>query len=179
MKRAHALVLLAAAAVAAAGGGAVYHHWSRTGGAVAAGSGAVVERVYATRLADLKGGIQTVGQWQGQVLVVNFWATWCAPCREEIPGFARLQERHGPRGLQFVGIAIDQADKVADFSQEFRINYPLLIGGLESMELMREAGNRTGVLPFTLIIDRGGKLISGEPGGLKESRLEQLIEPLL
>lgn len=179
MKRAHALVLFAAAAVAAAGGGAVYHQWSRAGGAVAAGSGAVVEQVYAARLADLKGGIQTVGQWQGQVLVVNFWATWCAPCREEIPGFARLQERYGPRGLQFVGIAIDQPDKVTEFSREFRINYPLLIGGLESMELMRQAGNRAGVLPFTLIIDRGGNLVSGEPGGLKEARLEQLIKPLL
>ena len=181
MKRAHAVVLFAAAAMVASGGGAAYHLWSRSGGAVVAGagSGALVEQVYAARFADLKGGIQTVGQWQGQVLVVNFWATWCAPCRDEIPGFAKLQERYGARGLQFVGIAIDQPDKVVEFSREFRINYPLLIGGLESMELMRQAGNRAGVLPFTLIIDRSGKLVSGEPGGLKEARLEQIIKPLL
>ena len=87
---------------------------------------------------------------RGRVLVVNFWATWCAPCREEIPGFVRLQERYGPRGLQFVGIAFDQPDKVAEFGREFRVNYPLLLGGLDTMELLRDAGNRAGVLPYGL-----------------------------
>ena len=111
--------------------------------------------------------------------MVNFWATWCAPCREEIPGFVRLQERHGGRGLQFVGIAIDQPDKVADFAREFSINYPLLIGGVESLDLLREAGNRQAVLPYTVVIDRQGKVASRQPGGLKEARLEELVKPLL
>jgi len=173
------MVLFAAVAIAATTGGAAYHLWSRDGAAAAAGSGAVVEQIYAARLADLKGGAQTLGQWQGQVMVVNFWATWCAPCREEIPGFVRMQERYGPRGLQFVGIAIDQPDKVAEFSREFHINYPLLMGGLETMELMRQAGNRAGVLPYTLVIARDGKLVSREPGGLREARLERIIQPLL
>ncbi len=173
------MALFAVVAIAATAGGAAYHLWSRGGGTAAAGAGAVVEQIYAARLADLKGGAQTLGQWQGQVLVVNFWATWCAPCREEIPGFVRMQERYGPRGLQFVGIAIDQPDKVAEFSREFHINYPLLMGGLETMELMRQAGNRAGVLPYTLVIARDGKLVSREPGGLKESRLERIIQPLL
>jgi peroxiredoxin len=91
----------------------------------------------------------------------------------------RLQERYGSRGLQFVGIAIDQADKVAEFATEFRINYPLLLGELETIELLRQAGNRAGVLPYTLVIDRNGKLVSREPGGLKEARLESLLKPLL
>ena len=174
------MVLFAAVAIAATTGGAAYHWWSQgAAAAAAAGSGAVVEQVYAARLADLKGGAQTLGQWQGQVLVVNFWATWCAPCREEIPGFVRMQERYGPRGLQFVGIAIDQPDKVAEFSREFHINYPLLMGELETIELMRQAGNRAGVLPYTLVIARDGKLVSREPGGLKEARLERIIQPLL
>jgi len=174
------MVLFAAVAIAATTGGAAYHWWSQgAAAAAAAGSGAVVEQVYAAPLADLTGGAQTLGQWQGQVLVVNFWATWCAPCREEIPGFVRMQERYGPRGLQFVGVAIDQPDKVAEFSREFHINYPLLMGGLETLELMRQAGNRAGVLPYTLVIARDGKLVSREPGGLKESRLERIIQPLL
>jgi thiol-disulfide isomerase/thioredoxin len=172
-------MLFAAVANTAATGGAAYYLWSQgSGAATTPGSGAVVEQVYAARLADLKGGTQTLGQWQGQVLVVNFWATWCAPCREEIPGFVRMQERYGPRGLQFVGIAFDQRDNVAAFSREFDINYPLLMGGLETMELMRQAGNRAGVLPYTLVIARDGKLVSREPGGLKESRLEHIILPL-
>ena len=174
MKRARAIALFAAVALAAAGGGAAYHLWLAAGD-----SPAVAERLYSTRLPDANGNPQLMEQWRGRVLVVNFWATWCAPCREEIPGFVRLQERHGGRGLQFVGIAIDQPGKVVDFAREFRINYPLLIGGMESLELLRQAGNRQAVLPYTVVIDRHGKVASRQPGGLKEGRLEELIKPLL
>ena len=176
MTRARTIALFVAVAVAAAAGGAAYYLWSKSG---PDGPSAVAERVYAARLVDLMGAPQPLEQWRGRVLVVNFWATWCAPCREEIPVFVRLQARHGAHGLQFIGIAIDQADKVAEFAREFQINYPLLMGGLETMELLREAGNRAGVLPYTLVIDRGGRVVSREPGGLKEARLEGLIQPLL
>ena len=182
MSKARTLALFAAVAVASAMGGAAYHLWPRGSSTVVDRSlspQAVVERVYATRLADLNGVSQGLEQWRGQVLVVNFWATWCAPCREEIPGFVNLQERYGSRGVKFVGIAIDQPDKVAEFAREFRINYPLLTGGLESIDLLRQAGNRAGVLPYTLVIDRGGNLVSREPGGLKEAKLEGIIQPLL
>jgi len=173
-------VLFAVVAGLSAAGGVSYHLWSRGSGAgPAMDQVAVVERVLSARVADVKGGTQSLEQWRGQVLVVNYWATWCAPCREEIPGFVRLQERYGSRGLQFVGIAIDQPDKVAEFASEFRINYPLLLGGLETIELLRQAGNRAGVLPYTLVFDRKGNLVSREPGGLKEARLENLIQPLL
>ena len=178
--KARTAALFAVVAGLSAAGGATYQLWSRGSGAgPAMDPDAVVERVLSARVADVKGGTQSLEQWRGQVLVVNYWATWCAPCREEIPGFVRLQERYGSRGLQFVGIAIDQPDKVAEFASEFRINYPLLLGGLETIELLRQAGNRAGVLPYTLVIDRKGNLVSREPGGLKEARLENLIQPLL
>jgi thiol-disulfide isomerase/thioredoxin len=177
LKRAHAIALFAAVALAAAGGGAAYHLWL-SGGDSGAGSAAIAERLYSTRLPDTTGDSQPLEQWRGRVLVVNFWATWCAPCREEIPGFVRLQERHGRQGLQFVGIAIDQPGKVADFAREFGINYPLLIGGTESLDLLRQAGNRQAVLPYTVVIDRQGRVASRQPGGLKEDRLEALVKPL-
>jgi thiol-disulfide isomerase/thioredoxin len=180
VSRARVIALVAAVAVLSAAAGAGYHWWSRAGDAGReAAARAVSDRVFAARLADLQGGSPTLARWRGQVLVVNFWATWCAPCREEIPVFVRLQDRHGPRGLQFIGVAFDQPDKVAEFAREFRINYPLLLGGIETMEVMREAGNRAGVLPYTLVIDRQGRVVSREPGGLKESRLEALVAPLL
>ena len=181
MKRSRSLALFALVAIVSAAGGGAYQWWSRGGGTAdrAQDPKAAVERIYAVRLPDLKGAMQPVEQWRGQVLVVNFWATWCAPCREEIPGFVRLQERYGSRGLLFVGIALDQPDQVAEFAREFQINYPLLIGGLESMELLRGVGNRSGLLPYTVVIDRGGRVVSREPGGLKEPRLEGLIQPLL
>ena len=93
--------------------------------------------------------------------------------------FIRLQDRHGAKGLQFVGIAIDEPARVAAFAREFGINYPVMTGGLETLELLRQSGNRAGVLPYTLIIDRKGRLVSQEAGGLKESRLENLISPLM
>lgn len=181
MSRRRAVALFAAVAIASAAVGYALNGWWRSGAAPgrAQDPKAIAEAVFSARLADLKGGVQTLAPWRGRVLVVNFWATWCAPCREEIPLFVRMQERYGTQGLQFVGIAIDQADPVAEFAREFRINYPLLLGGLETLELVRLAGNRAGVLPYTLVIDRSGSLASRELGGLKEPRLEALIQPLL
>jgi len=178
--KARALAVLIVVAGASAAAGVGYHLWSRGDGT---GPGMdtpeVVERVLKAQLADVKGASRSLEEWRGSVLVVNYWATWCAPCREEIPVFVRLQERYGSRGLQFVGIAIDQPDKVAEFAREFRINYPLLLGGVEAIELLRQVGNRAGVLPYTVVIDRKGNLVSREPGGLKEAKLERLIQPLL
>jgi len=178
MKARIAVLFAVVAGLSAAAGGA-YHLWSRGGVGPGMAPDAVAERVLSARVIDLKGGTQSLEQWRGRVLVINYWATWCAPCREEIPAFVRLQERYGNRGLQFVGIAIDQPDKVAEFAREFRINYPLVLGGVETIELLRQAGNRAGVLPYTLVIDRKGNLVSREQGGLKEARLESIIQPLL
>src|SRR5215510_12563701 len=120
---------------------------------------AAVRALMAASLQDLDGANKALDDWKGKVLVVNFWATWCAPCRQEIPEFVKLQGELGTRGLQFVGIAIDQPRQVGEFVREFHINYPVLIGGMNTLELMRESGNRSGVLPFTLILDRGGKVV--------------------
>ena len=180
MTKARTVALFAAVAVMAAVGGAAWFLWPGAGGPARQPAPLVVsERVYAAQLPDTQGMPQALAQWRGQVLVVNFWATWCAPCREEIPGFVRLQERYGARGLRFVGIALDQPEKVTDFAREFGINYPLLIGDLGTMELLRQAGNRAGVLPYTLVLDRTGKVISQQPGGLKEAILEGVVVPLL
>jgi len=171
-----ALVALVAAG-SAAGGYALRWWWLSAAGDPSIGTRA--DAVFAARLVNLSGGTETLEQWRGRVLVVNFWATWCAPCREEIPVFIRMQKRYGARGLQFVGIAIDRREPVSAFQREFGMNYPVLLGGLETMELMRSTGNRAGVLPYTLVIDRDGRLASRTLGGLKDDHLEPLIEPLL
>jgi thiol-disulfide isomerase/thioredoxin len=127
---------------------------------------------------DVNGAQQSLGKWRGKVIVVNFWATWCPPCRTEIPAFIKMQEHLGPKGLQFVGIAVDQSDKVQAYSDEMGINYPVLVGGLDAIELARKAGNRLGGLPYTVVVDRDGKIAAMEVGGLTEQKLTNIVTPL-
>ena len=113
------------------------------------------------------------------MLIVNFWATWCEPCREEMPRFVKLQDQYGAKGLQFVGIAIDQADKVRQFAKEIELNYPTLVGGYGAMELSKTLGNRLGALPFTVVLDRAGRVVHTQLGPLKDAQLQSMITQLL
>lgn len=137
------------------------------------------EAILAASLPDLQGKSQSISQWRGKVLVVNFWATWCVPCREEIPEFIKAQNKYRDRGLQLVGIAIDQKENVAAYSKEVGINYPILVGDFDTIELSRQAGNSYSGLPFTAIIDRNGKIATVQLGGLTEVKLEAIVKPLL
>jgi thiol-disulfide isomerase/thioredoxin len=139
----------------------------------------VVAAILDSRLHTLDGAVQTLSKFRGQVLVINYWATWCAPCREEIPVFIKLQKEFTGNGVQFIGIAVDQADKVRDFAQEFGINYPLLIAGMDAVELSRQAGNKAGVLPYTLVLDRSGTIAASLVGGISEVRMREQLTPLL
>jgi peroxiredoxin len=130
-------------------------------------------------LPDSKGREQSLGQWKGKVLVVNFWATWCAPCREEMPEFMKAQQDLGTRGLQIVGIAVDQADRADAFATELGLNYPSLIGGFGAAELSKTLGNRLGALPFTVIVDRSGRVAHTQLGPLKGSDLRTIVDQLL
>jgi thiol-disulfide isomerase/thioredoxin len=137
------------------------------------------DALFALKLPDLANQPQSLSQWRGQVLVINFWATWCAPCREEIPMFVRLQQKYAGKGLQFVGISIDQVGKTREFATTYKINYPTLIGTFDTVEVSRQAGNTRRVLPFTVVLDRKGKVVATELGGLTEEKLEAHIKPLL
>ncbi len=128
---------------------------------------------------DLEGVSRSSEEWLGRVLVLNFWATWCPPCRREMPDFIEFQERHGAQGLQFVGIAIDSEQEVADFADGIGINYPVLLGETDAIALSQSLGNRFSGLPFSAIFDRSGKLVHAQAGELKRADLEQYAIPLL
>ncbi len=155
-----------------------YQHLPSPGGN-AANEAVDHQHLWSIALPDLNGHEQTLDHWRGKVLVVNFWAPWCPPCRAEMPGFDRLQTQFGARGLQFVGVALDAPDKVTAFLAENPVSYPILQGAVAGHELARAAGNRMDGLPYTLILDRRGAPVATLTGGLDEARLEGLVRPLL
>lgn len=128
---------------------------------------------------DLQDQAQPLSQWQGQVMVVNFWATWCPPCLREIPGFVELQQKYRNRGVIFMGIAVDKKEAVAEFARRMRVNYPLLIGGLESVALTRRIGNDHSALPFTAVLDRTGLLAHLQNGYFEGYHVEKVLGRLI
>jgi thiol-disulfide isomerase/thioredoxin len=128
---------------------------------------------------DLQEKLQPLAQWKGKVMVVNFWATWCPPCIAEIPEFIKFQKQYEKQGVQFVGIAIDQRSKVQTFATEVGMNYPVLLGDLAGIDLARRIGNPSGGLPYTVIVDRNGKIVTTQLGTLSTEKLENIIKPLL
>ena len=131
------------------------------------------------RLPDLEGIVRSPDEWDGKVLVVNFWATWCPPCRKEIPAFMELQDQYGQRGLQFIGIAVDERDVVQDYADVMGINYPILFGELDAIEVGKAYGNRFGALPFTVVVNRQGKVAFTKQGELSRDEAEHIILSLL
>ena len=137
------------------------------------------EAVFAASLPDITGENQAISQWRGNVLVINFWATWCAPCQEEIPEFIEMQEIYGDQGLLFIGIAIDREEMVVAFSEDFGINYPVLIEAPGAASLLEATGNPQAALPYTLIINRDGEIVETFLGRVHQEKLEQVFKPLL
>ncbi len=131
------------------------------------------------KLKDVDGKIRDVKEWDGQVLMINFWATWCPPCRKELPAFIEVQEKYKDKGFQIVGIALDEKQAVIDFTDPMGINYPLLLADQEGIVLTKAYGNRLSVLPFTVIIDRKGNIVHRQRTGLTFAQVEGMIKPLL
>ena len=116
-----------------------------------------------------------LSQWSEKILVINFWATWCPPCREEMPYFSRLSEQYAEKGVQFVGLSTDTAETIRLFATNHRISYPLLVGGSHLISLTAELGNRQSGLPFTLILDLNREPLLIQTGRLGEAELESVL----
>ncbi len=130
-------------------------------------------------LHDLQGTPQPLTQWKGKILILNFWATWCPPCRREIPAFIELQQEYGNQGVQFVGISIDDPDNVTHYAEDHNINYPLLNGERTGIKLSAVLGNQSTALPYTAVFDRNGKIIARYRGEVHRQEIVSTITPLL
>jgi peroxiredoxin len=107
-------------------------------------------------IASLAGDIVSSKNLDGRVLLLNFWATWCEPCRREMPMLVDLQAEFGARGLQVLGIAVDDPGAAREFAMTYDISYPVLVGMGEAMNMSAAYGNTDGVLPYSVLVDREG-----------------------
>lgn len=127
------------------------------------------------RMKDLDGREQDGAQWNGRVRLINFWATWCGPCREEIPMLIAAQRSHGTAGLQVIGVAMDEAAPVREFQEQFGIDYPLLAGDTDVMEYAARLGNGNLGLPFTVIAGRDGRILYRKLGTLTHEEIDREV----
>jgi len=133
----------------------------------------------AFRLPDLDGRPVSISRWDGKVILLNFWATWCPPCREEMPEFAQTQIEFGARGFQVVGVALDRPRAVARFIEEIGADYPQLIGHENAIAIADRYGNASGGLPHSVLIDRDGVIRFIKAGRLSRRELIDELSKLL
>jgi thiol-disulfide isomerase/thioredoxin len=130
-------------------------------------------------LADAAGRRRSITEWDGKALVVNFWATWCAPCRRELPLLNRLQAEFAPRGIQVLGVAVDFAEDVRAFTRDFPVAYPILIGEQDGLDAARAFGVATIAFPFTAFSDARGRIITVHMGELHEPEARTILGVVL
>ncbi len=124
---------------------------------------------------DLAGEMRNIKEWDGKIILLNFWATWCPPCKKEIPDFIALQKEYGDQGFQIIGIAIDDEDAVREYMKEVGMNYPSLVVQDEGVMLAKRYGNGIGALPYTVIINRDGEISDTIMGELSKIRAKELM----
>ena len=117
--------------------------------------------------------------WRNKVLVVNFWASWCPPCVEEMPALDKIAQEYVGKNVLIVGIGIDSPSNIREFLQKTPISYPIVIGGLEGSNLAKQMGNTQGALPYTVIINPQGKSIYTKLGKISEDELKKAINSAL
>lgn len=171
--------LAGAGALAGAAGFAVHRFGSGAGSGAPAGSGsASLDGFWNTPFKDLAGQPVKLSQFKGQPMVLNFWASWCGPCLEEMPDFQRASQTEAGKRVKFVGIGIDYARNMQPFADKLGITYTLIESGAQGLDLVKAAGNTSGALPFTLILDRSGTPVTRKLGKMDYAELMGAIGKL-
>ncbi len=148
-------------------------------GPIALQSGSGASAILSTVFPDLAGQPRRLRDWRGKVAVCNFWATWCQPCREEIPLLITLYDKYRDQGLDVVGIGVDKLPNIREFADNLKVTYTLLVGDMRALDLMRSLGNQAGALPFTAVLDRQGVVAYRKLGAFGPGELDPIIAPLL
>ena len=184
MSKTSSALLMVGLAVAGLASGYVFNNWQHkqklSETKVSPTGTTVVSNVRPLfKLKDIDDKVRDVKEWDGQVLMINFWATWCAPCRREMPAFIELQEKYKDKGFTIIGIALDEKQAVIDFTDPMGMNYPILMAEQEGIVISKAYGNNLGVLPYTVVVDRKGNIIHRQRNELTFEQVEGMIKPLL
>ena len=126
-------------------------------------------------LADIDGNMRQLSEWNGKGRLVNFWATWCAPCRREIPLLKKTQEAHAGDGIQVIGIAVDFPEQVIAYAEEAQFNYPILVGQEDAMAAAEASGIDFIGMPFTMVLAPNGELLKTHIGEIVEVHIENIV----
>lgn len=172
------LLLIGVSLIAAWAGYRTGQHQSSPPGDPVQVAGAL-QRLFQAPLTDLDGRPQSLPANTGKLLVVNFWASWCPPCRAEMPAFSRIQQKFADKKVQFIGIALDDAEPVKAFLRSTPVNYPILLAQPSLLELTMPLGNKAQGLPFSLIVDGQGRIAATRLGQWSEADLETQLLDLL
>lgn len=132
---------------------------------------AALNRLLQAPLAKLDGAPGTLKEWEGKIRVINFWASWCPPCRAEMPAFSRIQQQFSGKNVQFIGIALDAAEPVTTFLRTTPVTYPILLASPALLDLTVPLGNQVQGLPFSIIVDAKGRLAATKLGQWDEAEL--------
>jgi thiol-disulfide isomerase/thioredoxin len=176
MTRSQTTLAILATAVIAAGAGAGIAWWRVTPQASAVD---VEQTLFATTFEDADGRPQALRQWQGRPLVVNFWATWCPPCVEEMPGLQQIRDEYRAKGVEVIGVGIDNAAKIREFRDRHGITLPLLVAAVGGSELGRQLGNTAGVLPYTVLVSPDGTVVQRRIGQIRPAELRAWLQAVL
>ena len=145
--------------------------------AIPAGTvGASAQPFFAQTFNDLDGRPEAMSRWQGQLVVVNFWATWCPPCVEEMPDLQRVHDEYKGRGVTVVGLGIDSPSALKRFRDEHGLTLPLYAAGAAGNDLGRALGNLAGALPYTILIDRNGRIVQARLGQIRPAELRRWLD---
>jgi peroxiredoxin len=163
---------LGVAAASALGAGAV---WSWRRPAAQSASDESAQALFAIKLPDADGVERALATWQGKLLVVNFWATWCTPCIEEMPELQRFADDYAQRNVAVIGIGVDEADKIRDFRRQHQLRFPLFVAGFEGMNIAQQLGNPEPVLPYTALISPDGRIVEEHSGRIEPPELKRWV----
>lgn len=135
--------------------------------------------LFTTSFMNTEGKLQNLRQYQGKIIVLNFWATWCPPCREEMPELTQLHQEYQHKNVVVLGLALDELNLVQEFLQSSPVSYPIFVADTPETDLSGPLGNDKAVLPYTVIINTDGQVVNTYFGRITKSLLETAINPLL